>query len=78
MGVLIAFASILVLIIFIIVQIKISNEFYSIAYEKGYRDRKYFWYCFFLTAVGYLLVIALPNKEVVTKVEDIKDELPDI
>ena len=42
---------------------KIANEFYAVAQSKGYNDRKYFWYCFFLGMIGYLLVIALKDKK---------------
>jgi len=40
----------------------IAKEFELVAIEKGYNDKKYFWYSFFLGVIGYLLVIALPNK----------------
>ena len=40
----------------------IAKEFYFAAQEKGYYDKKYLWVCFLLGAVGYLLVIALPNR----------------
>lgn len=39
----------------------IANEFYNIARQKGYETKKYFWFCFWLGIVGYLMVIALPN-----------------
>ncbi len=58
----------------------ISDEFFKIAVAKGYNDRKYFWFCFFLTFAGFLLVIALPDKtKTVVNVEsnkDVVDELP--
>lgn len=52
----------------------IAKEFYFAAREKGYSGKKYLWICFFLGMVGYLLVIALPNRASV-KVEA-NDELP--
>ena len=38
----------------------LAKEFYFVAQQKGYTDRKYYWYCFCFTIIGYLLVIALP------------------
>ena len=52
----------------------IAREFYFAAHEKGYPGKKYLWICFFLGMVGYLLVIALPNRAS-AKVEA-NDELP--
>lgn len=40
----------------------IANRFYRAACEKGYCDRAYFHYCFWLGFVGWLMVIALPDK----------------
>ena len=51
------------------VEWKIATEFYEIAKEKGHSERKYFWYCFFLTFVGYILVIALQNKSTTSNEE---------
>ena len=35
--------------------------FYNAAVDKGYYEKKYFFIPFFLPAIGYLVVIALPN-----------------
>ena len=60
----------------------ISDEFFKIAVAKGYKDRKYFWFCFFFTFAGFLLVMALPDKTNTTvNVETnttVEDELPEI
>ncbi len=45
------------------VNILISNEFKQIANYKGYEEPKIFWYCFLFGLVGYLMVIALPDRE---------------
>lgn len=45
----------------IFINYLITKEFYSISQQKGYNQKKYFWICFFLGIIGYLLVIALPN-----------------
>lgn len=42
--------------------IYLANRFYDVAVMKGHRERKYFWICFWLGLVGYLLVIALPDR----------------
>lgn len=67
---------IVVLIVILIVQYKVADEFYYVAIKKGYDEKKYFWYCFWLGIVGYLLVIALPDN---TNTENVvNDELPEI
>lgn len=53
---------ILMVTIFLVIDILISLEFHKVAIEKGYSRMKYFWMCFFLGIVGYLLVIALPDR----------------
>ncbi len=40
----------------------IAKWFSEAAWDKGFVNRKYFWICFCLGFVGYLLVIALPNR----------------
>ena len=54
----------------------IANQFFEAAKAKGYPDRKYLWICFWLSVVGYLLVIALPDRG--TSVSVVSDELPDL
>lgn len=41
----------------------LANCFYDIACEKGFYDRRYFWISFLLGIVGYLMVIALPDRK---------------
>ena len=48
--------------LFITLDILLANEFFSIAKQKGYNDKKYFLYCLLCGIAGYLLVIALPPK----------------
>ena len=50
----------------------ICQEFYAVAEQKGYADKKYFWYSFIFGLVGYLLVIALPDKTAIKKSVDNK------
>ena len=40
----------------------VAKEFYYVAEQKGYAERKYFWYAFLLNWIGYLLIIALPDR----------------
>lgn len=49
-------------IIGIIIQYCVAKQFESVAADKGYEDSKYFHFCFWLGMVGYLLVIALPDR----------------
>lgn len=41
----------------------IANCFYEIACMKGFHDRCYFWLPFLFGIVGYLLVVALPDRK---------------
>ena len=40
----------------------LAGCFYEVACEKGFDDQKYYWISFFCGVVGYLLVIALPDR----------------
>ena len=51
-----------VLILFFAVNAVIANVFGEIAEEKGHEKKKYFWYCFWLSLAGYLMVVALPDR----------------
>lgn len=41
----------------------IAKQFYDAAVAKGYGYKKYLWFSFFLGIVGYLMVIALPDRK---------------
>ena len=57
----------------------LANRFYEVAQEKGFTDRKYLWICFWLGAIGYLLVIALPDRGKSVLVNPVvADELPEV
>lgn len=68
---------ILAVIAFFVVSWFMAGEFHKIAQDKGYREKKYFWICFFLTVVGYLLVCAMPDRSLGQNVIS-SDELPDL
>lgn len=44
----------------------ISQEFYEIAKEKGYSEKKYLWITFFLGIIGALLIAAMPDRGNIT------------
>ena len=67
--------SLAVTVIGLCIDFIIAYDFYEVALEKGYQNTKYFWYCFILSAVGYILVTALPAKSVAS---NINDELPEL
>lgn len=54
----------------------VATCFFEVAEAKGYHDQKYFWLCFWLSFVGYLLVIALPDRG--NSQQAANDELPDL
>lgn len=57
------FLIIVVVAIFIKLNSYIAGCFYDAAKEKGFDSRRYFWIPFWFGIVGYLLVVALPNKK---------------
>ena len=68
--------TIILAILAIWLQWFIANEFFAAAKAKGYHDRKYLWICFWLSVVGYLLVIALPDRG--TSATTASEELPEL
>ena len=57
------FLWIVLVVIVIVLNYYMANEFYSIAAEKGYDDKKYFWWTFLLFPIGAAMVIALPDED---------------
>lgn len=49
-------------ILWIVLWYFIGKEFEHIANEKGYPNKKYFWWTFLFGLVGILMVIALPDR----------------
>lgn len=49
-------------IIAIVIEWSIAKEFASIAADKGYSESRYFWFCFLLSIIGYLMVASLPDR----------------
>lgn len=56
----------------------IAKQFEAAANEKGYYGRRFFHLCFWLGAVGYFLVIALPDRGKTSIGINTADELPDL
>ena len=60
------------------VEYIIAGCFYLIAADKGYKDKFYLWFAFIFNIIGYMLVIALPDRDT-EKSKDVDiDELPEI
>ena len=51
------------LVILIVINSLIAGEFANIAEEEGFERRRYWHFCFWLGFIGYLIVIALPNRK---------------
>ena len=49
--------------ILIVINFLIAGEFANIAEEKGFERRRYWHFCFWLGFIGYLIVVALPNRK---------------
>ena len=59
------FVYILIAAAYLTLNYYIAKWFSEAAEDKGYDNyvnRKYFWICFWLGFIGYLLVIALPDR----------------
>jgi len=68
-----------IFIISIVISYFIAKEFYKAALMKGWNSKKYFWIPFLLGLVGYLLVIALPDRGGVQHMSVmISDDLPEL
>ena len=61
----------------LILEYYIAGLFYYIAVDKGYSGKVYLHLCFWIPVVGYLLVIAMPDRGGVQRLETI-DELPEL
>ena len=48
--------------VFLVLDFLVAREFFLAAAMKGWASRKYFFYAFFLPIIGYLLVVALPDR----------------
>ena len=56
------FLMIAVCIALLVLDYFVAREFYLAAAMKGWASKKYFFFAFFLLVIGYLLIIALPDR----------------
>ena len=49
-------------ILMLVVWFKAAKNMARIAADKGYTERKWFHYCFWLGLVGCLMICAMPDK----------------
>ena len=47
---------------FLVLDFFVAKEFYLAAATKGWASKKYFFFAFFLTLIGYLMILALPDR----------------
>lgn len=73
-----AIVVILIAIVYLAIAWFIAKWFYEAAEAKGWHDKKYFWICFLLSTVGYLLVIALPDRGCNVRSAVSEDSLPEL
>ena len=55
------FLYIIAIAISLLISFIFADKFASLAEDKGYAKSGYFWLCFFLGTVGYIMVAALPD-----------------
>lgn len=78
MGEIIILWLILIAVIFLVAYYA-GKEFERIAAMKGFVDKKFFWWTFFLPPVGMLMVIALPDRVGARAAAPVQDEqLPEL
>ena len=56
----------------------VAREFYLAAATKGWASKKYFFFAFFLTVIGYLMIIALPDRGSVSAGSYESRDLPEL
>ena len=60
--------------IIITIYLTICMRFSMIAADKGYSGNSYFWVCFFLGIIGYIMVAALPDQAMYSSIQNLKKE----
>ena len=60
------------------VHILVSAEFYRVSVMKGWPEKKYLVMAIFLWVIGYMLIIALPDRGGYGRKAVESDDLPDI
>lgn len=54
--------SLAIIALFIVIWVKVANNMARIAAEKGYTERKWWHYVFWLGLIGILMICAMPDK----------------
>ena len=77
------FFGIIVLCLLIWLDYYVAKQFEAVANAKGHYGKRYFHLCFWMGMMGYLLVIALPDRGNAVDPQAnasaaINDELPDL
>lgn len=49
-------------VLVLLVNYLIAREYQRIATQKGFPGWRYFWWCFLMGIVGYIMVAALPDR----------------
>ena len=71
--------SILILAIIFVIDWFAAKQFHEIAKMKGHSESKYLWWCFWLGMIGWLMVVALPDRrDTPSNMAVSSDELPDL
>jgi len=67
-------------VVVLFINMYLAYQFYEVAKEKGYAETKYFVIPFIFTIPGYLLIIALPNKNapISSTVKKVSKDLPEL
>ena len=49
-------------VLLLFLNVLLANEFYDIASRKGFTESKYFWYSLLFGIIGFMFVVALPDR----------------
>ena len=73
-----SFSFFMIIIAYLCIAYIAALQYEKIAELKGHKG--YFWYCFLLGIIGWLMVVALPdlNSHKTSSNDDNHDELPDL
>ena len=56
----------------------VAREFYLAAATKGWASKKYYFFAYFLNVIGYLMIIALPDRGSVSAGSYESRDLPEL